>query len=173
MRRLSTSFLDLFLLLLMSVVVMVKPVSDEAPENLTHFIVTATWEDVGNDVDIWGKRCNVADTECGFTRREISNLRLHGDWTMSTAEMQAEPKFAAETMTIDSIIPGEYGFSLQGYAVDADTIVRITVASVKPYAVLIDKEVVVGDGQWASIGRVTVDDQGKAVLVDESLEVTF
>jgi len=174
MRRLSTSFLDLFLLLLMSVVVMVKPVTEDAPEELTHFIVTATWEDVDNDVDIWGKRCGVADTECGFTRREVSNLRLHGDWTGSTYGMHGElSKFAFETMTIDAIIAGEYGFSLEGYSLRDSTTVKITVASVKPYRLLIDKEVVVEHGQWTSIGRVSIDGEGKVLMVDESLEVNI
>lgn len=172
MRRLSTSFLDLFLLLLMSVVVMVKPVTEDAPEELTHFIVTATWEDVDNDVDIWGKRCGVADSECGFPRREIGNLRLHGDWTGSTYDQYENiPKFAFETMTIDAIIMGEYGFTLEGFSLNNDTTVHVTVASVKPYRLLIDKEVVVKNGQWTSVGRISIDDQGKVLMVDESLEV--
>ena len=173
MRRLSTSFLDLFLLLLMSVVVMVKPESEDAPENLTHFIVNATWEDIHNDVDLWGKRCGVPETECGFTRREVSNLRLHGDWTTSTAHMQAEPKFALETLTVDSIIPGEYGFVVQGYGLRGPTTVKVTIASVKPYRLLIDKEVVVNAGEWVTVGRVTIDDEGKVLEVDEDLEVSF
>ena len=157
----------------MSVVVMVKPVSEDAPENLTHFIVTATWEDVDNDVDIWGKRCNVENTECGFTRREVSNLRLHGDWTNATHRMQVEPKFAFETMTVDSIIMGEYGFALQGYSLKKDVTVHVTVTSVKPYRVLIDKEIVVENGHWSSIGRIEIDHEGKVLSVDESLEVTI
>jgi len=170
-RRLSTSFLDLFLLLLMSVVVMVKPVSEDAPENLTHFIVNATWEDIDNDVDLWGRRCGVADTECGFNRREVSNLRLHGDWTQSTSDMQADPKFALETMTVDSIISGEYGFVAQGYGLLGPTTVKVTVASVKPYRLLIDKEVVVNPGEWVTIGRITIDQEGEVLEIDEDLEV--
>lgn len=173
MRRLSTSFLDLFLLLLMSVVVMVKPVSEDAPENLTHFIVTATWSDVYSDVDIWGKRCGVPDTACGFTRREVGNLRLHGDWTATTGGMNANPTLAFETMTLDSIISGEYGFALQGYSLNGPTVVRVSIASVKPYRKIIEKEVTLENRQWLSIGRITIDTGGNLLTVDEDLEVTF
>lgn len=157
----------------MSVVVMVKPVSEDTPEQLTHFIVTATWEDQGSDVDIWGKRCNVENTDCGFPCREVSNLRLHGDWTRSTSDMLQTAVFATETMTIDAIIQGEYGFALQGFSLENETTVRISIASVKPFKILMDKEIVVSDGQWASIGRVTIDEDGRVLSIDESLEVTF
>ena len=120
---------------------------------------------------IWGKRCGVEGTECGFACREVSNLRLHGDWTRSTEAMQADPQFAFETMTIDSIIMGEYGFSLQGFSVGEPTTVRVTITSVKPYRLLIDRELVVDDDEWVSIGRFSIDDEGKVTDVNEVLGV--
>ena len=174
MRRLSTSFLDLFLLLLMSVVVMVKPVSEDAPEELTQLVVTVTWDAIDTDVDLWGRRCGVPNTTCGYKAREVSNLRLHGDWTMSTARQQGKINFALETMTIDSLISGEYGFALWGYGLNGEDVpAKVTVASVKPYRLLIDKEVIVKHHGWTTIGRVTLDEEGKVTAVDEELEVTF
>ena len=172
MKRLTTAFLDVFLILLLSCVVMIKAEStaEENPESQSYFIVTTEWETTNNDVDVWGKIVSKEGSDCGFTSREKKPLRLHGDWT-SMSYMDRDTAF--ETMTIDSLEAGEYGFALHGYRVFEPTEVHVTIVSTKPFRVIYDEKVTVYNAEWTSLTRVTINKEGKVLSVNSDLPVDF
>lgn len=176
--QLSPSFVDVFLLVLLCVVVMVKEEKngDENPPEMAYFVVNASWSKVGNDIDLWGKRIGVEDSECGFTRREKGNLALRNDWTgrnYANIGNEKEQSIAHESMTIQSLSPATYHFSLQGYRVSVPTKVDVSIYSTKPYRLILSRQVTVSDGSWSPIARFDVSTSGSVDNISIDIQSDF
>lgn len=171
MRRLPTTFLDVILTVLLVCVVLVK--KEEAEDNLkprAFFICEVTWKDVKQDVDLWAMRVGVPKSRTGFPRREIENLTLHGDHTGSRTGLVDDEgnEYALETITMDSLMPGEYAFSLHGYRASQPTTANVTLIATRPYRVVFQKTIDVEHGQEHHIVRIRINQGGN---VEEVLEL--
>ena len=190
----KTVFIDLFLLLLLqitalflaAIILMRESDSVERPEVYNEFIIRYSWvnpeppqgtiDGRGSDIDGWIQRDFDKSTLCMFQRREVDVFTLQNDNTGSKyGEVDGQRLAqAAETITINTIKPGVYEFSLVGYRVPAycsPADVEIVIQKVNnPYEVIYKGNVQVKDKAEVPIIYFEVNDKGHVENVSTDSE---
>lgn len=189
MRRLPTSFLDLFLLLLTTYVVLfilsVLLISKEDKETSVEdvmiqdrgIVVSIEWPTEDNsDVDLWASRQSNKESLTGYMRRENDVFVLSNDNTSSNYGAVGDKKleFANENIYIQNAVPDRYHISLHGYNIRTQsrtTDVKVLVYQSKPYRKLVEQVVTVTSGQESPVCSFRIDQNNK--VVDIETDPTF
>ena len=170
--KFSTSFIDLFLILLFTFVVLwflstllisVKDQETPSPKHRAEYIVTVTWDNAKNcDVDTWMMRDGYPESICGYRRREVDVFILHNDNTSSSyGFVNGKPlKRALETLSIEQIVSGKYLLSLHGYRITQPVTVSVRVERTSPYKTLFVGEVEMTESREYPILSFKLDKEG-------------
>ena len=130
------------ILLSLSLLLIGEDDNDKAPELKNEFMITATWStEDDSDIDLWGRKDLRNDAVCFFRRREVDVFTLHNDNTGAKYGVVANRRLpaAVETMTISTLQPGFYEFSLHGYRVPqhkSPCTVLVRVERLNPYQLI-------------------------------------
>lgn len=178
MRRLSPAFIDLVFILtfqfamlwvLAMVLINLKSQEEPTPKPNTEFIMKVVWPtDDNSDIDTWARLKSDPASLTGYSCRENSVFILHNDNTSSSYGAVGEHRLkeAHETLTIETIKPDTYQFSLYGYAIRRGTenvskvSVRVTIEKVNPYKLLVDTVVDVSQHEEVPIAQFRIDSEG-------------
>ena len=139
------------------------------------FLITAVWDaDLDNDVDLW-----VEDPDghtVGFNRREDGLMHLDRDdlgFSSDTIMTQFGPitvRDNREIVTIRGITPGDFVANVHMYrmTMHKPTKVQITLEKLKPYRVVVMKEVILNNNGDEETGfRFTLNTQGDVTEVNQ------
>jgi len=194
MRKYSTNlgFVDLlfnllvgFVSLLLIAFLLINPIADEGKiDPITEFIITTTWPDNSTiDVDLWVQ--GPEGTIVGFKQKdgnwmvlERDDLGISNDFVVVNGKTLII-KRNVETLTINTIVPGEYIVNVHLYnhhkKLNEDEIypvpVDITLVKMTPFQNLFRLNTTLEFRQEVTIASFVVDDLGRVTDIRTDLQI--
>ena len=184
----NIAFLDTFMLTLVGitsilaiVILLINPVADRGKiDPITEFMITLTWDDKqDSDMDIWVRGpdgtvvgWNKAKREAGYIILDRDDLGNSNDYTIVDGIRKPIHR-NLETITINSVVPGEYFITVHHYGKRPGVIAKVQVdmMDMHPFKLFLSREVEIAYKDEATIASFIVNDEGNVTDIRTDINV--